>query len=76
MAEDEKTKTKNEKEIVPVKKADVGDMVLINKGVEQGTKGKVLVLRENSAIIETGYNEKTDQPIKTVVNHKNYKKIK
>ena len=54
---------------------NVGDMIQIKKGVEQGVKGKVVVLRENSVIVEIGINSKTDEPIKTVVNHKNYKKI-
>ena len=75
MAEDEKTLTKNEKETPTIKKADVGDMIQIKKGVEQGVKGKVVVLRENSVIVEIGINSKTDEPIKTVVNHKNYKKV-
>ena len=74
MAE-EKTLTKNESENTGNKKVNVGDMIQIKKGVEQGVKGKVVVLRENSVIVEIGINSKTDEPIKTVVNHKNYKKI-
>ena len=76
MAEDEKTLTKNEKETSGIKNVNVGDMIQIKKGAEQGVKGKVVVLRENSVIVEIGINSKTDEPIKTVVNHKNYKKIK
>jgi len=59
-----------------VKKANVGDMIEVKKGQFKGIKGEVLVVRENSVIIKIGMNEKTGEPIKTVVNHKNYKKIK
>jgi len=34
--------------------------------------GKVVVLRENSVIVEYGENDKTGEPLKTIVNHKNY----
>lgn len=75
MVEDEKTLTKSEKETPKMNKVNIGDMIQIKKGAEQGAKGKVVVLRENSVIVEIGINSKTDEPIKTVVNHKNYKKI-
>ncbi len=58
------------------KKAQVGDTIQITKGLEKGKKGTVVLVRENSVIVELGINKKTDEPIKTVVNHKNYKIVK
>ncbi|MED3575699.1 DUF2187 family protein [Cytobacillus praedii] len=57
------------------KKPGMGDIIQILKGEAKGKQGKVIVLRENSVIVEIGVNSKTDEPIKTVVNHKNYKLI-
>ncbi|MBU8878122.1 YkvS family protein [Bacillus sp. FJAT-29790] len=68
-------KSKNNTENSNIKKANVGDMIEIKKGDEKGKKGKVVVSRENSVIVEIGINTKRDEPIKTVVNHKNYKLI-
>ncbi|RLL40395.1 DUF2187 domain-containing protein [Oceanobacillus piezotolerans] len=59
-----------------VKKADVGDKIKVVKGLQKGKEGKVLIVRENSVIIKTGTHPQTGEPIKTVVNHKNYKKAK
>jgi uncharacterized protein YkvS len=53
-----------------------GDTIQIKKGAQNGKKGKVVVLRENSVIVEVGINPNTGEPIKTVVNHKNYKIVK
>lgn len=69
-------KSNNQKEEKKVKKAEIGDTVEIKKGEEQGRKGKVIVVRDNSVIVEIGINLKTDEPIKTVVNHKHYKIVK
>jgi uncharacterized protein YkvS len=66
---------KNQDGKTNTKKANMGDMIQINKGESKGKQGKVIVLRENSVIVEIGVNVKTDEPIKTVVNHKNYKLI-
>jgi uncharacterized protein YkvS len=60
----------------PAKKAEIGQMVEIKNGEERGKKGKVVVVRDNSVIVEIGMNQKTNQPIKTVINHKNYKLVK
>jgi uncharacterized protein YkvS len=65
-----------EKKAVSVKQANVGDSIQIIKGEEKGKKGRVVTVRENSVIAEIGKNPKKDEPIKTVVNHKNYKIIK
>jgi uncharacterized protein YkvS len=66
----------NEKQSANLNKADIGDSIQITKGEEKGKKGKVLAVRENSVIAEIGKNPKKDEPLKTVVNHKNYKIIK
>ncbi|RKQ31336.1 DUF2187 family protein [Oceanobacillus halophilus] len=70
MAAEEKTETKD------IKKANTGDKIKVVKGEQKGKKGKVLVVRENSVIIEVGKHPETGEPIKTVVNHKNYKSDK
>jgi len=59
-----------------VKKAKEGDIIQIKKGNQNGKKGKVIVARDNSVIVEVGINPNTGEPIKTVVNHKNYKLVK
>ncbi|QFT89184.1 hypothetical protein FIU87_11045 [Bacillus sp. THAF10] len=51
----------------------IGDMILINKGSKKGSKGKVIVIRDSSVIVELGKNPNTGEPIRTVINHKNYK---
>ncbi len=62
----------NEKDTVKVK-AKEGDVIVVKKGAQSGKKGKVVVARENSVIVEVGINSNTGEPVKTVVNHKNYK---
>ncbi|MFD2045231.1 DUF2187 family protein [Ornithinibacillus salinisoli] len=59
-----------------IKKANQGDTIQVEKGEYKGSKGKVLTVRDNTVIIQIGKNPKTGEPIKTVVNHKNYKKVK
>jgi len=39
-------------------------------------KGTVKVVRENSVVVEYGHNKEKDEPITTIVNHKNYKVTK
>lgn len=58
------------------KKAKEGDMVEVKRGRYKGKKGEVLIVKENSVIIHLGINPKTGEPVKTVVNHKNYKRVK
>ncbi|WP_096154457.1 MULTISPECIES: DUF2187 family protein [Bacillus] len=55
--------------------ADVGDMIIIKTGSKKGAKGKVFIVRDSSVIVEIGKNVNTGEPIRTVVNHKNYKKL-
>ena len=69
--DNEKTLGKSE-----VKKANEGDTVQVMKGENKGKSGEVLTVRENSVIIKIGTKPQTDEPIKIVVNHKNYKRLK
>ncbi|WP_067725280.1 DUF2187 family protein [Oceanobacillus damuensis] len=59
-----------------IKQADVGETIQVVKGEQKGKKGTVLTVRENSVIVKIGTHPVTGEPIKTVVNHKNYKKQK
>jgi uncharacterized protein YkvS len=52
--------------------AKIGDNILF-KREGQSYKGNVTGIRENSVIVEYGYNKEKDQPLTTIVNHKNYK---
>ncbi|SHT55397.1 Uncharacterized protein conserved in bacteria (DUF2187) [Mycobacteroides abscessus subsp. abscessus] len=52
--------------------AKIGDNILF-KREGQSYKGSVTVVRENSVIVEYGYNNEKNQPLTTIVNHKNYK---
>ncbi|WP_068677743.1 DUF2187 family protein [Oceanobacillus sp. Castelsardo] len=70
MATEEKTEKK------AIKKASEGDTIKVVKGEQKGKEGKVLLVRENSVIIQIGKHQETGEPIKTVVNHKNYKRVK
>lgn len=74
--EQETIMNKDQKEKKRVKKAKIGDQVEVKRGQYKGQKGEVLIVRDNSVIIRIGTNPKTGEPIKTVVNHKNYKRAK
>jgi uncharacterized protein YkvS len=52
--------------------AKIGDHILFERE-GQSYKGNVTVVRENSVIVEYGYNQEKKQPLTTIVNHKNYK---
>jgi uncharacterized protein YkvS len=67
---------KSKKQEENPKKADIGDMIQLKRGDQKGKNGIVISLRENSAIVEIGKNPTTGEPIRTVVNHKNYKRVK
>ena len=58
------------------KKVREGDKIQIIKGEQKGKTGEVLMIRENSVIVKIGDHKGTGEPIKTVVNHKNYKRMK
>lgn len=70
------TEENTTKEKSQPKKASEGDMIKVVKGEQKGKQGKVLLVRENSVIIQIGEHSETGEPIKTVVNHKNYKQVK
>ncbi|CAG9621688.1 DUF2187 family protein [Sutcliffiella rhizosphaerae] len=53
----------------------IGDMIQINKGSKKGSTGTVIVVRDSSVIVEIGKNLNTGEPVRTVINHKNYKQI-
>ncbi|MBM7619297.1 ribosomal protein L24 [Bacillus tianshenii] len=53
----------------------IGDTILIKNGTNKGSKGKVIVVRDSSVIVELGKNPNTGEPIRTVINHKNYKTV-
>lgn len=72
---DQETKIQEEKN-VNVKKAKVGDMIEVKRGQHKGKTGEVLIVRDNSVIIQMGISKKTGEPVKTVVNHNNYKRVK
>ncbi|AXI10175.1 DUF2187 domain-containing protein [Oceanobacillus zhaokaii] len=72
MAEEKTPKT----EEANVNHAKVGETINVVKGEQKGKKGEVITVRENSVIIKIGENSTTGEPIKTVVNHKNYKRVK
>ncbi|WP_080873756.1 DUF2187 family protein [Oceanobacillus timonensis] len=61
----------------PVKQedmAEVGETISIVRGEYKGEKAEVLLIRDNSVIVRIGNHPSTGEPIKTVVNHKNYKR--
>ncbi|MBP2078767.1 DUF2187 family protein [Oceanobacillus polygoni] len=66
----------NEANVDTKKKVNEGDKIQIIKGEQKGKTGEVLMIRENSVIVKIGNNKGTGEPIKTVVNHKNYKRMK
>ncbi|WP_286228506.1 DUF2187 family protein [Neobacillus mesonae] len=53
-------------------KANIGDNIVF-KREGSSYEGIVIVVRENSVIVKYGYNKEKDEPITTIVNHKNYK---
>lgn len=76
MADDELIDATNEEEKIKINKAKVGDTIQIKRGTRKGKKAKVVGIRDSSAIVELGINYNTGEPVKTVINHKNYKLIK
>nr|WP_143833302.1 DUF2187 family protein [Oceanobacillus timonensis] len=54
--------------------AEVGETISIVRGEYKGEKAEVLLIRDNSVIVRIGNHPSTGEPIKTVVNHKNYKR--
>lgn len=52
--------------------AIIGDNIVFKRD-GKSYEGIVKVVRENSVIVEYGYNKEKNEPITTIVNHKNYK---
>jgi uncharacterized protein YkvS len=52
--------------------AKIGDTISFNREGES-YEGIVKVVRDNSVIVEYGFNKQKNEPLTTIVNHKNYK---
>ncbi|RXI96541.1 mitochondrial 54S ribosomal protein L40 [Anaerobacillus alkaliphilus] len=52
-----------------------GDAIQITAGDFKGEKGTIIGVYNNSSSIELDTREENDKPRKTVVQHKNYKKL-
>ncbi|WP_157052779.1 DUF2187 family protein [Priestia koreensis] len=53
-----------------------GSKIEVKKGQWKGRKGEVFIVRDNSVLVDLGIDSETNEPIRTVVNHRNYKVIK
>jgi len=53
----------------------IGNVISFNR---EGSKyeGVISGIRENSVIVDYGFSKDKNEPLKTIVNHKNYKIIK
>lgn len=51
--------------------AKIGDKISFKRDGES-YEGVVTVVRDNSVIVEYGYNKQKNEPLTTIVNHKNY----
>ncbi|MCL6573338.1 MAG: YkvS family protein [Bacillus sp. (in: Bacteria)] len=52
--------------------AKIGDMISFNREGKEH-EGVVSGIRENSVMVKYGYSKAKDEPLTTIVNHKNYK---
>jgi uncharacterized protein YkvS len=52
--------------------AQIGDVISFKREGEE-FEGTVTGIRENSVIVQYGYSKAKDEPLTTIVNHKNYK---
>ena len=52
--------------------AKIGDVISF-KREGKDLEGAVSGIRENSVIVQYGYSKAKDEPLTTIVNHKNYK---
>jgi len=50
----------------------IGDVISFKREGES-FEGTVTGVRENSVIVQYGYSKTKDEPLTTIVNHKNYK---
>lgn len=72
---EENSKNENGKEKNSLVKVQLDELVEIKTGEYKGKKAKVIQVRDNSVIVELGLKTKAGEPVLTVVNHKNYKKL-
>ncbi|WP_121661829.1 DUF2187 family protein [Metabacillus litoralis] len=52
--------------------AKIGDVISFKREGET-YEGVVLGIRENSVMVDYGMSKEKNEPLKTIVNHKNYK---
>lgn len=52
--------------------ANIGDVISFKRDGEN-YEGTITGVRENSVIVQYGYSKVKDEPLTTIVNHKNYK---
>ncbi|WP_110111989.1 DUF2187 family protein [Bacillus sp. CGMCC 1.16541] len=74
--ENETNKPVTGKEAPNATKVKEGDTIQLKTGELKGKKGTVIIVRENSVIVDVGKSEETGEPRKTVINHRNYKIVK
>jgi uncharacterized protein YkvS len=55
--------------------AKMGDVISFKREGES-LKGTVTGVRENSVMVQYGFSKDKNEPLSTIVNHKNYKIIK
>jgi uncharacterized protein YkvS len=63
---------KDKGEVKKMATAKIGDIITFKRDGESH-EGSVTGVRENSVIVQYGYSKEKDEPLTTIVNHKNYK---
>lgn len=63
---------KDKNEVNRMANAKVGEIITFKRDGESH-EGSVTGVRENSVIVQYGYSKEKDEPLTTIVNHKNYK---
>ncbi|MCM3727837.1 YkvS family protein [Neobacillus cucumis] len=63
---------KDKGEVKEMAAAKIGDIITFKRDGESH-EGTVSGVRENSVIVQYGYSKEKDEPLTTIVNHKNYK---
>jgi len=63
---------KDKGEVSEMAAAKIGDIITFKRDGESH-EGTVSGVRENSVIVQYGYSKEKDEPLTTIVNHKNYK---
>ncbi|WP_255286687.1 MULTISPECIES: DUF2187 family protein [unclassified Bacillus (in: firmicutes)] len=63
---------KDKGEVNEMAAAKIGDIITFKRDGESH-EGTVSGVRENSVIVQYGYSKEKDEPLTTIVNHKNYK---